>query len=338
MVQYLGSTSTIAGTIEFLADSPHPILLGKVAINSSSSSTPSFLSNIDSAFGIASHPNSASVNDTAYLWTKALKAIGPYRIEARFVPANADYRASTSAPVAVTIAPRTQDAPTIISLQAPASDVETGAAVPLDVTVQDSGSSLAGGVVKLTTVSPHPVVLGKISVGVFNQPIAFATDKLQALGTYQIRAAYMPGTNRFAGSTSVPVTVNVTPLTAASFRVTPVVSHGVLNEPMSFEVTALDTQGRPLTDYTGTVVFSSPTDSWSMIPASQYAKLGIPEPSLDSPILATFAPQPYTFTPADHGSHTFVGAVTFGKGGAETLQVTQADDPEVYGKTTFAIG
>jgi hypothetical protein len=32
-----------------------------------------------------------------------------------------------------------------------------------------------------------------------------------------------------------------------------------------------------------------------------------------------------------------VGAVTFGKGGAATFQVTQADDPDVYGRTTFAI-
>src|SRR5262249_38663469 len=36
-------------------------------------------------------------------------------------------------------------------------------------------------------------------------------------------------------------------------------------------------------------------------------------------------------------AHTFMGAVTFGKAGAETLQVTQADDPKVRGRTTFAI-
>ena len=36
-------------------------------------------------------------------------------------------------------------------------------------------------------------------------------------------------------------------------------------------------------------------------------------------------------------THTFMGAVTFGKAGAETLQVTQADDPKVRGRTTFAI-
>jgi hypothetical protein len=106
---------------------------------------------------------------------------------------------------------------------------------------------------------------------------------------------------------------------------------------LSFEVTALDAHGQPLTDYTGTVVFTSPTDSWTILPAPAYKRLGIAEPSADSPGLANFDPASYTFTPADQGSHTFVGAVTFGKAGAETLQVTQADDPEVSGKTTFAI-
>jgi hypothetical protein len=328
---------TITGTIEFLTVSPRPIILAKVAINASNQGTPSILSSIDSAFGINSQPNAVSVKDSAYLWTRALKTLGPYQIEARFLPANADFQASTSAPATVTIAPRTQNAPTVLGLQAPESRVETGAAVPLEVTLQNADSGLAGGVVKLTTVSPRPIVLGKISAGVFNQQISFTADKLQKVGTYQIQAVYVPGTNRFAGSTSAPVTVAVTPLTAASFRVTPVASRGALNEPMSFEVTALDAQGQPLTDYTGTVVFSSPTDSWSLLPASEYARLGIPEPSPDSPVLASFAPQSYTFTPTDHGSHTFVGAVTFGKGGAETLQVTQADDPKVRGRTTFAI-
>jgi hypothetical protein len=333
----LAQSETITGTIEFLTDSPHPIILGKVALNSSGQNSSSILSGIDSAFGINSQQNGVSVKDTAYLRTRALKEIGPYEIEARFLPANDDYKASTSASTTVTIVPRTQDAPTVTSLQAATNSVETGAAIPLDVTVENAGSNLADGIVKLTTVSPHPIVLAKISVGVFNKPVSITTDKLQEIGVYQLQATYVPKSNRFAGSTSAPVTVAVTPLTAASFRVTPVVSRGAVDQPLSFEVTALDAQGQPLTSYTGTVVFSSPTDSWTMLPPSEDAKFGIPEPSLDSPILARFSPASYTFTPADHGSHTFVGAVTFGKGGAETFQVTQADDPKVYGKTTFAI-
>ena len=180
-------------------------------------------------------------------------------------------------------------------------------------------------------------MVGKITVGAFDRQITFSADTLQQIGTYQVQATYVPSSGRFAGSTSAPVSVTVTPLTAVSFRVTPVVSHGDLNQPLSFEVTALDAQGQPLTDYTGTVVFTSPTDSWTILPAPAYKRLGIAEPSADSPGLATFAPASYTFTTADQGSHTFVGAVTFGKAGAETLEVTQADDPEVSGTTTFAI-
>jgi hypothetical protein len=330
------SHETIAGTVEFLAESPRPILLGKVALNQSGQSSSSLLSTIASTFGASSQGGGASSNDTAFLETKALTKLGPYQIEARFLPANGDFRASTSARVGVTITPRTQDAPTVSTLQAPSS-VETGASVPFTVTVENPDSSLAGGVVKLTTVSPHPVVLGKISVGVFDRPIPFSTDELRAIGSYQVQATYIPSTGRFAGSTSAPVDVAITPMTAVSFRVTPVVSHGDLNQPLSFTVTALDAQGQPLTDYTGTVVFSSPTDSWTILPAPAYKRLGIAEPSPDSPGLATFSPGSYTFTTADRGSHTFVGAVRFGKGGAETLQVTQADDPEVTGEATFAI-
>ena len=69
-----------------------------------------------------------------------------------------------------------------------------------------------------------------------------------------------------------------------------------------------------------------------------YASLGIGAPSPDTPGLAKFSPASYTFTPADHGSHTFAGGVTFGKAGAESIQVTQANDSKVQGKATFAIG
>ena len=36
-------------------------------------------------------------------------------------------------------------------------------------------------------------------------------------------------------------------------------------------------------------------------------------------------------------THHFVGGVTFNKGGAEILKVTQANNAKVFGKATFAI-
>ncbi len=253
------------------------------------------------------------------------------------MPTNKDFNASTSAPTTVTITPRTQDAPTVTSLQASTNSLESGEGVTLNATVQNANSSLAGGVVELTTVSPHPIVLGKAAVNAFDQPVSFTNDQLQKAGNYRIQAVYRPNSNRFAGSTSAPITVTVTPLTAASFRVTPVVPDGQPGEPLSFTVTALDAQGQPLTDYTGTVAITSPTDSRTNYPASVYASLKITEPPADAPGFAKITPQSYTFTTADQGSHTFVDAVTFQKGGAESIQVTQANDPKVSGKATFAI-
>jgi hypothetical protein len=158
------------------------------------------------------------------------------------------------------------------------------------------------------------------------------------VGTYPVEAEYLPSTNLFAESTSAPTNVTVTPLTAASFRVTPVVRHGHLGKQLSFTVTALNLKKQPVTNYTGTVVFSSPTDSWTVFPKSVYVAMGLALPPPLSTGLATFNPQTYTFTPADHGTHTFFAAVTFGKGGAESLQVAQGNNPKVFGKTTYSIG
>ena len=149
-------------------------------------------------------------------------------------------------------------------------------------------------------------MLGEVTVSNFGQQVSFGTYKLEKVGVYHVQATYVPDTNRFARSVSAPVAVLVTPLTAASFRVTPVVRHGKLNKPVSFEVTALNSHGQPLSDYTGTVVFTSPTDSWTTFPPSVYASLHISAPPPQSTGLADFAPQSYTFTPADHGSHTFL--------------------------------
>jgi hypothetical protein len=216
--------------------------------------------------------------------------------------------------------------------------VETGESITLSATVQNADSDLANGIVEFFTVARHPVVLGDVAVSTFGQQVSLTTLKLQKVGNYQVEAKYLPNTNLFAESTSAPTPVTVTPLTAASFRVKPLVRHGHLGSLLSFSVTAVNAKNQPVTNYTGTVVFSSPTDSWTIFPKSVYASLGISEPPAQSTGLASFNPQAYTFTPADHGTHTFSAAVTFGKGGAETLEVTQANNPKVFGKGTFSIG
>jgi hypothetical protein len=301
----------LTGTVAFVTDSSSPVVLGEAKLNN---------------------------GGQAVLSTNLLKIIGSNPINAEFLPANNYYAESTSAPTAVTINPQTVNAPTVTSLQAVTTRVETGEPITLSASVQNADSSLADGVVEFVTVAPHPVVLGSVTVGTFGQQVGITTGKLKKVGTYPIEAKYLPDTNRFAESTSAPINVTVTPLTAASFLVKPLVRHGHLGSLLSFAVTALNVKHEPLTNHTGTVVFTSPTDSWTVFPKSVYAGMNLAPPPPQSTGLASFNPQTYTFTPADHGSHTFLAAVTFGKGGAETLQVTQANNAKVFGKTTFSIG
>ena len=305
-----GTVEPITGTVAFLTDSPDPVVLGEANLNK---------------------------NGQASLSTNMLRNIGPYQIEAEFLPANNYFGESTSAPTPVTITPQTVNAPTVTSLQAVTNRIETGESIAFNATVQNTNSSLADGVMELVTVSRHPVVLGEDVVGTFGQQVSFATSRLKKVGTHQIEAEYLPNMNRFAESTSAPITVTVTPLTAASFRVTPLVRHGHLGEPMSFSVTALNAQKQPLTNYTGTIAFTSPTDSWTTFPRTVYISLSISAPPVQSTGLASFPNLNYTFLPSDHGTHTFIGGITFNKGGAEILKVTQANNAKVFGKTTFAI-
>ena len=305
-----GLVEPMTGSVAFLTDSPNPIVLGEANLK----------------------------DGQAAISTTMLKNIGPYQIIAEFLPANNYYAVSKSAPTTVTITPATVGAPTVTTMEAVPSTIETGEPIVFNATVQNTDSGLADGVVEFVTVARHPQVLGAVNVTTFGTQVSFGSFELQKVGTYQIEAKYLPNTNRYAASTSAPITVAVTPLTAASFRITPQRGHGHLGGPLTFAVTALSAQNQPVENYTGTVALASPTDSWTIFPASVYRSLNTAPPSLLSPGLATFDPQSYTFTAADHGTHTFVGGVTFGKAGAESLKVTQANNPKVSGKFTFAIG
>ncbi len=317
-VRNAGTSSDVAaqsvqpgnGKVEFLVDSPTPVILGTANISKAG---------------------------RASLSTSMLKNIGPYAIEAEFIPATKFFASSISAQQIVTITPQTLNAPTSTSVQATNTAIETGEPFMLNATVQNANSMLPDGVVKFFTATAHPVLLGQTAVSNFGQQVTIGSYKLEKVGVYHIEAKYLPNTNRFAESVSTPLTVAITPLTAASFRVTPVVRHVKLNKPASFKVTALNPQGQPLPSYTGTVVFVSPTDSWTTFSPGVYASLHISAPPPQSTGLADFTPQTYTFTPADQGSHTFLGGVIFGKAGAENIKVIQYNDRKVFGRTTFAV-
>jgi hypothetical protein len=227
--------------------------------------------------------------------------------------------------------------PTATILKASTTSAETAQAVSLTAAVLSAatGKPVVGGHVKFILDSPTQLVLGKVPVK--KGQASITTTKLTRLGPNAVEADYLPSSSQVAGSESARATVNVTPLSVSSFLVTPVVRRGHPGEPLSFTVTALFAGRKPATNYTGTVLVTSPTDSNTVFPAHTYVSLGVSAPSPSTTGLATFQNQVYTFTPADHGTHTFRGGITFGKGGAEVVKVTQINNPKIHGRATFAI-
>jgi len=228
--------------------------------------------------------------------------------------------------------------PTVTVLQTSTTAAESAQDVTLVAIVQNANKKipLTDGKVKFVLDSPTHSVLAQIRINKSGEA-GLTTAKLIKTRTYQIEADYVPPSNRFASSKSAPTTITVSPLSATSFRVTPEIRHGHPNEPLTFTVTALSGRNVVDTDYAGTIDISSPTDSWTVFPAGVYESLKIEAPPPETTGLASFTSQEYTFTPADQGSHTFVGGVTFQKGGAELVKVTQANDKKVHGEATISI-
>jgi hypothetical protein len=228
--------------------------------------------------------------------------------------------------------------PTTTTLDVSPTSIETSQILSMTATVENSirNVSINVGKVRFVVESPKPVVLGQVKLDK-NGEAVFGTDKLTEVGPYLVDAKFVPNGKGFAQSRANPVLVTVNPLTAVSFLVRPDRRYGKLNKPLSFTVTALNAEHRPLTNYTGTVTLSSPTDSWTRFPKAVYASLHISAPSPQTSGLATFPAKQYTFTTADQGTHHFLGGVIFGKAGAEILRVAQSNNGKVSGKTTFAI-
>jgi hypothetical protein len=233
---------------------------------------------------------------------------------------------------------RTASIPTETTLQASNVTASTGQVVYFiaDVKSANTGKPVSAGRVEFFLKSPHPKLLGKVNLNKKGEA-ALTTSKLTQLGPNLVVADFIPTNQRVAGSQSAAATTDVVPLAVKSFRVVPARPFGHSGEPLTFTVTALDPHGQPATDYTGTVLVTSPTDSITVFPPHVYVALHLPPPPPVTLGLATFQNQVYTFTPADHGTHTFVDGVTFNKGGAEVVKVQQKDNSRVRGFATFAI-
>jgi len=239
---------------------------------------------------------------------------------------------------AIMASSRTAQIPTQTVLQSSDLTAGPGQAISFiaNVTDANTGRPVSGGRVEFFLESPTPRLLGKVNLSK-NGVAALTTTKITRLGTNVVVADFIPTNHRAAGSESAATTVDVNPLAVKSFLVVPARPFGHTGEPMTFTVTALDADRQPVTDYTGTVLVTSPTDSSTRLPTAVYVELHLTPPPLFTVGLATFQNQVYTFTPADNGTHTFVNGVTFNKGGAETVKVQQKNNSRIRGLATFAI-
>src|SRR5207247_177413 len=83
--------------------------------------------------------------------------------------------------------------------------------------------------------------------------------------------------------------------------------------PFDVTVTAVDSNGKVVTGYSGTVTFSSSDPYPGLLPAD------------------------YTFTVADQGTHTFSGGATFFTAGPQTLTPQDTAAGSIRGSVTIAV-
>lgn len=201
-----------------------------------------------------------------------------------------------------------------------------------------TGRPIRSGKIEFLIDSPNPVVLGSAKLDRAGRA-SFTTHALDKVGTYWILARYVePNGTVDPSETAGPTPIKVTPLSVTSFRVVPLGRHfGRIGEPMSFTVTALNAAKLSVTNYTGTIQISSPTDSSTTFSKQFYIAYLLPPPIPWTLGLPSYATQIYQFQPSDHGTHTFTGGITFGKGGAEVVKVAQLNDSKIHGQTVYAI-
>jgi hypothetical protein len=106
--------------------------------------------------------------------------------------------------------------------------------------------------------------------------------------------------------------IPINPTTATDFSVTASTSSTTAGSPFSLTATALDASGHTVTNYSGTVHFTS-SDGQAVLPAD------------------------YTFTGSDQGVHTFTNGVTLKTAGSQTVTVTDTSNSSITGNTNVTV-
>jgi len=166
--------------------------------------------------------------------------------------------------------------------------------------IQFAISSEKTGVSTYSILSPTSgLILSERPKVVFVEPIdAIGGDKL----SQNLSASFL-GTTSTNNELYGPV---------SRLEITELPAQAHANETISFVITAVDVDGKTVSNYTGTVYFST-TD---------------PEATI---------PQKYTFVPEDLGSHEFELAIRFQTKGTHTVTATDWDDPAVLGTASIIV-
>jgi hypothetical protein len=189
----------------------------------------------------------------------------------------------------------------------------TTAGVPgtFTVTVQDaSGNTVSGylGTIHFTSSDslaslPADYTFTAADNGVHTFSAVFETAGSQSL----------TATDTVGGFTGTQAGIAVIPAAADHLLVTPSVSATVAGAPFDITVTVQDAYNNTVSDYTGTVMFSSADPYGASLPSA------------------------YSFSPADGGVHTFLGAVTLYTAGTWAVTALDTTNPALTGTVLIAV-
>jgi hypothetical protein len=238
-------------------------------------------SSSDAQAGLQSAYTFTSADAGVHTFTATLRTAGAQTITLRDA-ANAALTATASTLV-------TPGAASAIQLVGAASGV-AGAFFGIGVSIRDTYGNLVtgySGTLHFISSDPQAVLPpdAMLSNGTGNVTVRLMTAGTQTLTAADTANAALTGTTAIQVTPAIFAGVNIAGLAAAP----------TAGATQTFTLTALDSTGRTMTSYTGTVLFAS-SDPQAVLPAS------------------------YTFTAADAGVHTFTAS--FRTAGTQSLTIT----------------
>ncbi|HEX2911206.1 MAG TPA: Ig-like domain-containing protein [Chloroflexia bacterium] len=178
---------------------------------------------------------------------------------------------------------------------------QAGQAVTFTATVTTGSGTPTGTVTFMDGATP----LGTAPLG--GNQAGFSTSGL-SLGSHTITAIYN-GDSNYNGATSAALTQVVTTGPASQLVVAGFPASVVAGSANSITVTVKDASGNIVTNYNGTIHFSS-SDAQAVLPAD------------------------YTFVAGDNGTHTFNNVVLKTAGNAHSITATDTNSPTLSGSQT----